>query len=482
MRWCAALMVALIVATGIARGETSSKAFAQRGYYFTFSRMPAFGLAQWKEILDCVAEDDGNTVILWIGGGFRSRKFPQTWEYNREHANIKEDFGKALIDYAHSKGIKVVLGLTPFGYDGVNQMTKVHPEWRATGADGKPIFRFGFHSWGQNLCPSREEAQAFMREYARELYLDFYPNADGLMIESSDYAVCHCQDCRGKFYDREFEFVRSASADFFQKDPKATVMVYPHYFSGADAPGVGARGTLQPFDAKWTLFYTPHSAPPVAELTKKAAGAIWWDESVVRQTPQAIRDAARRAKREGCSGYVPSLEVFNYVQTEPEEGVDYQVSKRLKPYGFGWLADGEIPYRELPIRVNRIAYRAYANDPDFSDEAFRTLLGKELFGSSAPAQAMRQATEDALFLQKVFAEGRTWCQGALLASPARVKALRAASKLTATELADCRAKLKLVREIEERYRGGAAEFGEMGRIAKWVLGRWEGENGELLEE
>src|SRR5207248_8749759 len=59
-----------------------------RGYYFTFGRMPTFGLAEWKQIYDRIHSDGGNTVLLWVGGGFRSRKFPVTWQYNRDHKNI----------------------------------------------------------------------------------------------------------------------------------------------------------------------------------------------------------------------------------------------------------------------------------------------------------------------------------------------------------------------------------------------------------
>jgi hypothetical protein len=54
-------------------------AFAQRGYYMTFMRMPAFGLAEWKQIVDCIEEDGGNTLLLWTAGGFRSKQFPETW-------------------------------------------------------------------------------------------------------------------------------------------------------------------------------------------------------------------------------------------------------------------------------------------------------------------------------------------------------------------------------------------------------------------
>src|SRR5687767_8345648 len=105
--------------------------FAIRGYYMTFMRMPRWGLPEWKEAVDCMQEDGANTVILWMGGGFRSKKFPITWKYNEEHGNVRDDFGRDLIDYAHSKGVRVLLGFTPFGYDGVNQYPIEHPELKA---------------------------------------------------------------------------------------------------------------------------------------------------------------------------------------------------------------------------------------------------------------------------------------------------------------------------------------------------------------
>src|SRR5512135_3483733 len=71
--------------------------FQKRGYYLCFMRMPTFGLAVWRDILDAVAADGGNTIILWMGGAFRSKKFPITWQWTRDHENVKADFGGELI-------------------------------------------------------------------------------------------------------------------------------------------------------------------------------------------------------------------------------------------------------------------------------------------------------------------------------------------------------------------------------------------------
>lgn len=453
----------------------SKPAFPLRGYYLTFMRMPTFGLEAWKQILDGIHADGGNLLILWVAGAFRSRLFPETWEYNRDHANIKHDFVRVLIDYAHARKIKVLLGFTPFGYDGVNRMPLTRPNWRATGPDGNPVPAFGIHCWGYNLCPARAETQAFMQAYVREMVFDFYPNADGLFIESSDYAACHCKECGARYYENEFQFVKALSGEVWQKDRNAMVVVYPHYFTGAEVPGLKVKAARQPFDSRWTVFFTPHSAHPDADLTAKANGAIWWDDAPALHTPSAIRDGARRGQQVGCTGYLPSLESYSFVATEAEEGQRYLVGKRQTPFGFGWLREGQMPYNELPIRVNRIAYREYSRNPDLSDADFRTLLGRELFGKAATAEAV----EDVLALQAVFMTERTWCQAAPLASPERVRAMQEAGTLTQAKREAYRQSLDRVREIAERYQGKGKPFVELVRIARWLAEQWTGDTGKL---
>ena len=115
-------------------GAAATPVFQQRGYYLCFMRMPTFGLAVWQEILDGAADDGANTIILWMGGAFRSKKFPITWQWAKEHENVKKDFARELIAHAHRRGIQVLLGFTPFGYDGVNQWPLQKPELVRTAA------------------------------------------------------------------------------------------------------------------------------------------------------------------------------------------------------------------------------------------------------------------------------------------------------------------------------------------------------------
>ena len=73
---------------------------------------------------------------------------------------------------------------------------------------------FGIGSRGWNLCPAKAESQRFMRDYIDEMVFDFYPNADGLMIESSDYGICHCKACSPRSFDKELAFVSGVSRLF----------------------------------------------------------------------------------------------------------------------------------------------------------------------------------------------------------------------------------------------------------------------------
>ena len=454
-----------------------TEAFAQRGYYMTFMRMPTYGLPQWKRMLEEIRADGANLLILWMGGGFRSKKFPITWKFNEEHENVRHDFGRELITAAHTKGIKVLLGFTPFGYDGVNQYPIERPELKATKADGSPTDKFGIYCWGWNLCPSKPESQRFMRDYVREMFFEFYPDADGLMIESSDYAICHCAECKGKFFEREFDFVEGISQDVWEKNRDATLVVYPHYFSGAKVPGFGVAAATKPFNPRWTLFFTPHSAHPDEKLIKLARANLWSDDGPSLRTPEAIQSGAKRGKSAGVTGYVPSLEPFSFVASHAEEGERYLVGKRQAPFGLRWLKPDEMPLNELPVRVNRIAYREFSRQPDLPMEEFKRRLGNTIFGQ----QAEPQAVKDLLQLQRFLAHSRTWCQASPLVDPERVRALKERRELKPERAADLRTALEKIRGISERHRA-ATNSGtrELHRTAQWVLDQWTGNNAGLL--
>ena len=436
-----------------------------RGYYTTFMRSPTFGLTEWKQMIDCMSEDGANLLILWTAGAFRSKQFPITWKYNAEHKNVQQDFVRELIDYAHTKQIKVVLGFTPFAYDGANQFPLEHPELKATQKNGQPANFWGLHAWGYNLCPSKEASQMFMRDYVREMFFDFYPDADGLLIESSDYAICHCSQCGEKFFDREFAFVRQISDDVWHVKKDAIILVYPHYFSGRKVPGFDVSGAKQKFDPRWSLSFTPHSAHIEDELAKQAKFSLYWNDALTIGTPARIRDGARTAKQRGITGYITSCEPFSCVDGPPGSN-----KPRQKPFHFEWLRDGEMPLNQLLARVNRIAYREYVRNPFLSDTAFRETLGREVFGQSPDEWNIT----DLLFLQECWFNGADWFSPALLLRPADLKRRAKAENWPSERLMAFTAKVERLRNLKQRYNDSTrAEAREMARIAALIVGKWD---------
>ncbi len=271
--------------------------------------------------------------------------------------------------------------------------------------------------------------------------------------------------------------MRRISHELWAKKSDATIVVFPHYFSGAEVPGFDVKAARLPFDPRWSLVFSPHSAHPEPDLIKKAKGSLWWDDSPALRRPQEIRAGARRAKEIGATGYIPSLEAFTFVATEAEEGQAWLKGRRQVPMGFGWLDAGDPPYRELPMRVQRVAYREFSRNPDLTLEAYKMILGHELFG----ALSTPQAVDDVLELQAAFNAGRTWCQPSPLTSPDRVRAMGGRGELTPKVRANYQSALQRLFAIEMRHRVPMSDGEkELHRIVRWVLDRWDGEAMKLL--
>jgi len=460
--------IALLIASALGV-ELKAEPFAVRGYYLTMMRMPVMGLPEWKEALDCFAEDEANTVVLWTAGGFRSRKFPVTWRHNAEHENVRADFVRELIDYAHTKGIRVLLGFTPFGYDGVNSFPLEHPELKARKKDGSAVDEFGIHCRGWNMCPAQSESQRLMREYAAEMAFEFYPNADGLLVESSDYAICHCPECGPRFYEHEFAFVRWLSEEMWRHKPDALVLVYPHYFTGAKVPGLDATAARQPFDRRWGLFFTPHSAHFDDALIRQAKTSVFWSDAPVLGTPRRVIDAARTARAHGVTGFLPSLEAFSYVMLGPDGGEPSLIGKRQRPFGLDPLGEGRMPYGNLVVRVQRFAVSEFSREPALAPEEWERRLGRHLFGEKASPQSIA----DVLELQRIWMHESDWYWPSPLLDPEFFRLRAQRLKWSREKLAAYAANLARLSEIAARYAGAEQpNEREMGRLAGMVGERW----------
>ncbi|TDE02221.1 hypothetical protein [Jiangella asiatica] len=394
-------------ATSAVATKSSPLGVGSRGYYLTFGRIPTVTLETWRSIMDSFAEDGVDHVVLYLGGAFRSRKYPITWQYNKEHENVRHNFVGPLIDYAHRRNIKILLGFTPYTYDGTNQYAFQRPDLKGIQANGNLARLQGIHSWGYNLNPTKTDTKRFMLDYVREMYFEFYPNADGLLIESADIDICLGGDCGGptRYYEIEYEFVQQISEEVWAHNQGAQILVYPHYFTGAP------NGADMPYDPRWGLFFTPWTVN--LELAKRASYAYYFDLDVLDKSPRYVQASVKYARDNGFAGYLPSHEFFTYVPEHAEIGDTSVIGRQLHPFGIEVIGLDENPYTDPLVAVNRTAYREYSRNPDLSDDAFRVLLGQAVFGDSATDQDI----DDLLSMHDAYYFGKSLFSPAAQADP-----------------------------------------------------------------
>ena len=152
--------------------------------------------------------------------------------------------------------------------------------------------------------------------------------------------------------------------------------------------------------------------------------------------------------------------------------------RRQVPLGFGWLKDGESPYNELPMRVNRIAYREFSRNPDLPFEQFKEQLGRDVFGEAITPQVVG----DLLEIQAIFATERTWCQPSPVVCLERVRAMKAQGRLTPEKRDQYSAALRTLADIQQRNQDALGEGQrQLREITGWVLGQWTEENRAILK-
>jgi hypothetical protein len=148
----------------------------------------------------------------------------------------------------------------------------------------------------------------------------------------------------------------------------------------------------------------------------------------------------------------------------------------LKPFGFDWLADGADPYGELLTRVNRIAFREFTRNPKLDFAAFRSLLGKEIFG-----EPDETAADDLLFLQESFFADHSWFSASPLVAPYILRGRLEAGTVSLEQIAGYRDRLRRIAEIHARYSSAQGARKDLGRIAGWIAENWKAD-GRLIED
>ena len=319
------------------------------------------GLAEWKQAVDCFAEDDINTLILWTAGGFRSKKFPITWAIqrrSRQHpARLRpradrlrpheKDSRPARLHALRLRRREPVPARTSRTESSEGRWLARrpvrHPEHRLESLPGQgrvATLHARVHptKWSSTSIPmpmacssSRPTTPSAIAPTAANTFTTTSSNSSG----------------------------RSPTKCGKQK-PDATILVFPHYFTGAKVPGDSTpTAARQPFDPRWGVIFAPHSAhfdlsTHQASEDDACSGATPRPSTRRKASPRAARDAHEN----GVTGFIPSLEAFSYVATAPEAGEPWVVGKRHRPVRLrSRSAEGKMPYNTLPVRVQRFAYQ-----------------------------------------------------------------------------------------------------------------------------
>jgi hypothetical protein len=135
-----------------------------------------------------------------------------------------------------------------------------------------------------------------------------------------------------------------------------------------------------------------------------------------------------------------------------------------------WLRDGEMPLNELPVRVNRIAYREWTRQPALTDSAFHETLGRELFGSRADAQRI----QDVLYVQDCWFNEADWFKSPRLHRPDELQRQAEREKWPAERMQPYLDRVKRLREIERYYADSrSATERQLHDVSAWIVRQWD---------
>src|SRR6185436_3457341 len=192
---------------------------------------------------------------------------------------------------------------------------------------------------------------------------------------------------------------------------------------------------------------------------------LYWNDGLTIGTPAKIRDGARTAREHGLSGYITSCEPFSCIDGPPGSN-----KPRQKPFHMEWLRDGEMPLNELPVRVNRIAYREWTHRPALPDQMFQEILGRALFGTDASSEKI----QDVLFVEECWFNEADWFTAPWLHRPADLKRRAARESWPAVKTEKYAMQVEKLRAVAKRYENSSnAAERELHHIASWIVRNWE---------
>ena len=167
--------------------------------------------ANFKRLVDFMSEHELNGLVIW---GF----------LRDTHGGVNAAL--ELSEYADSMGVRIIPGVGVNSYGGfwytgdhefsLDDWLGKHPELRAIGKDGKPVY----WSWPEgidpsvhtNACPSKAETKEWYLSGIEWLFETF--PIGGIFFETGDIGtLCFCQDCLKEAHHRGDEEGNVSFAD-----------------------------------------------------------------------------------------------------------------------------------------------------------------------------------------------------------------------------------------------------------------------------
>lgn len=348
-----------------------------------WSTAPTYERSAWEASFDSMADAGMNRVMFWMDGLFRSKRHPEAFLDKEgghyQGAKLTDGDIRALIRYAHDRGMEFFFGSGVFGWFVAGDFAKRVPE-----AADKPK--------GGNLCPSSPVAQAFTLEYLSEM-IETFPEADGYMLEIRDELHdCACATCQKPLDDRgskqfgqsELDFLEKLRTTVWERHPKTKfiwLMGYANhnedvlYYERMREMGKDPRMEWLEVRNSWTLPAAGGGRKPLPYFSDRV---YHWDQ-YYKFNGEVLRGVIRKTAAEGLKGFLPAYEP-GFATISIYNSRDYV------PF----------PVHLIPYCLTQFFYREYTWDPQLDDRTLVERAHRKFFGAEVP----REMVDDLFFLKR----------------------------------------------------------------------------------
>lgn len=196
----------------------------------------------YKGFIDWLAQYKINHIDMWLfelgfGISYPSKKFPEC--VNPYHPNVKKEFIGDMIDYAHSRYMKITMFIDfPDMFSGI---LRKHPElgakqfnpatlspekeWILFQKTGENPGKYDFRRKFGTVCASNPKVMTFWAEYLEEVFAR-YPGLDGVTGQFAEglHGLCQCAGCQRDFLKLQWKYFKRM-AEIVQKDRPGRMII-----------------------------------------------------------------------------------------------------------------------------------------------------------------------------------------------------------------------------------------------------------------